>query len=234
MSYASLQPPRHFKPTVSVTPRTVASHPPKPAFSAAAAAPASIPPIVAMDCEMIMVGRRHEIAEIAIVNYNGDALLHEFVRPSGPVTNYLTPYSGITAEKLVGAKSFTNVQKRVLNVLKDKEIVGHALENDFRALRIPQGDYAIYDSAYSPELMKPGPHGPQPDNLKNLVKIHLERDIQLEEHSGLEDAQACMELFRKIGIKYTKRPRITEGGSRKNKRPKKRQTCRRRNVLQKW
>jgi RNA exonuclease 4 len=203
---------------------------------APAPAPApALPPIVAMDCEMVMVGARHELAEVAIVDYLGRELLHEYVRPSGPVTNYLTEYSGIKPGDLDGAKSFTNVRGRVLDILKDKEIVGHALENDFKALRISAHEYTIYDSAHSAKFMKPGPHGPQSDNLKHLALVYLNRDIQEEVHSGLEDARACMDLYRLFSVFYDKREKAKTGGSRsrKNRRPKKRQTWRR-NVSRKW
>lgn len=202
-------------------------------------APVTVPPIVAIDCEMVRVGAHSELAEVAVVDYEGRPLVHEFVRPSGPVTNYATRFSGITPEKLVGAKSFTHVRNKVLDVLEGKAVTGHALENDFRALRIPQSDYVIYDSAYSTQLMKPGPRGLQPDNLKHLALKYLGRDIQAEEHSGIEDAQVSMELYRRFSHMFDCREKATapnekptHGGTRKNKRTKRR-TCRR-SVSRRW
>ncbi len=164
------------------------------------------------------------------------------MRPSGPVTDYLTHITGITEEKLKDAKSFTNVRNRVLDMLEGKEIVGHALENDFMALRINQNNYPSYDSAHSPRLMKEGPYGPQSDSLKNLVRTYLGYDIQQGEHSALEDAKASMNLYKQYGFMFSRREKMeskiggirTRRTTRKNKRHHKRRTCRQRNVLQKW
>lgn len=226
--------------TFSYSPMDVLSY---PTLNTHSALPARIPESrlqVAIDCEMIRVGSRSELAEVAIVDLYGKELLHKYVRPSGPVTDYLTHVSGITEDKLRYAKSFTHVRNHVLEILKGKEIVGHALDNDFRALRIPHHDYTLFDSAYSPQLMKPGPHGLQPNSLKNLMLIYSDHTIQEGEHSALEDARASMQLYREIGNMYEKKEKNirTSGGTLRAKRKNillhKRKTCRQRNGLRKW
>eukprot|EP01017_Pseudomicrothorax_dubius_P033168 TRINITY_DN4413_c0_g1_i2.p1 TRINITY_DN4413_c0_g1~~TRINITY_DN4413_c0_g1_i2.p1 ORF type:complete len:249 (+),score=28.77 TRINITY_DN4413_c0_g1_i2:78-824(+) len=64
-------------------------------------------PIVALDCEMVMVqGNQHVLARCSIVNYNGHVLLDMFFRPRQRVSNYLTWVSGITASDLSNAPHY--------------------------------------------------------------------------------------------------------------------------------
>ena len=49
---------------------------------------------------MVTTTKGSELARVSIINYNLDLVYDEFVLPSGKVTNYLTPYSGITKEVL--------------------------------------------------------------------------------------------------------------------------------------
>lgn len=58
---------------------------------------------LALDCEMVGVGPfglESALARVTIVNYVGDIVLDEFVRPQEQVTDWRTPVSGIRKEHM--------------------------------------------------------------------------------------------------------------------------------------
>ena len=60
---------------------------------------------MSLDCEMVETqGGRDEVARVSLVAPSG-VLLDEFVLPEGKVTDYRTPYSGITADILAECKN---------------------------------------------------------------------------------------------------------------------------------
>lgn len=94
---------------------------------------------IALDCEMVGIGpngRDHMLARVSIVNENGDIILDRYVKPTQPVVDYRTKYSGITPTHLESAHSFAEVQAEVLRIKLNRILVGHALHNDFRVLKI--------------------------------------------------------------------------------------------------
>ena len=76
---------------------------------------------------------RQALARISLVDSTGKTLLDTFVAVAEKVTNYLTEISGVRPKDLAKAKSFDTVMKRVRDLLRDKIIVGHSLEHDFKA-----------------------------------------------------------------------------------------------------
>lgn len=56
--------------------------------------------IVAMDCEMVLTSKGHELARCTLVDENRKVIMDHYVRPAGPVLDYLTRFSGITASLL--------------------------------------------------------------------------------------------------------------------------------------
>ena len=90
---------------------------------------------VALDCEMVGVGpdsSRSVLARISIVNYFGSVLYDEYVRPVERITDFRTKLTGITPTHLRDAKPLTDVLFEVDAIIKDKVIIGHGLENDFK------------------------------------------------------------------------------------------------------
>jgi RNA exonuclease 4 len=89
------------------------------------------------------------LARVSVVNYYGAVLLDEFVRQRERVTDWRTAVSGVRQSDMVhgvftptryinsllihnAAKSFSEVQKKVSDLLKDKVLVGHAVHNDLQ------------------------------------------------------------------------------------------------------
>lgn len=101
-------------------------------------------------------GARSLVARVSVVNYYGAVQMDEFVQQQERVVDYRTPHSGIRERDLVNgiayllyclvqywgthalimtalAKSFDEIQSRVVGLLKDKVLVGHAVFNDLQA-----------------------------------------------------------------------------------------------------
>ncbi|KAK6277213.1 hypothetical protein POUND7_017536 [Theobroma cacao] len=129
--------------------------------------------ILALDCEMVV--------------------LDKLVKPSNPITDYNTRYSGITYEMLSGVTtSLHDVQEDFLKlVYKDTILIGHSLENDLLALKISH-DLVIDTSV----LYKHPRGGSYKTALRVLAKRFLSSEIQQSGngHDSIEDARAAMEL----------------------------------------
>src|SRR5436190_8611325 len=154
---------------------------------------------VALDCEMVGVGpngTEDALARVSIVNYYGNVLFDTFVSPTQRVTDWRTKYSGIRPADvlnsegippmtvLIVAKSFDVVQKEVMELLKDRVIIGHALKGDLAALKLSHPRHAIRDtSSYEPFRTKYG-SGRAP-SLKKVVQGELGVDIQISEHDSV-------------------------------------------------
>ena len=68
-------------------------------------------------------------------------------------------------------------------------LVGHGLENDFRALNL------VHTLVVDTSTLYPHFFGlPYRRSLKSLAKSYLKRDIQTGTHDSLEDARASLEL----------------------------------------
>merc|ERR1712176_284438 len=97
-------------------------------------------------------GKTSALARVTIIDWNGKVLLDEYVKqPESEITDYRTFVSGITKEHLTQHATLDLLQCRkiVLDILRNKVIIGHALENDLRALGIIDHHpwYQIRDTA---------------------------------------------------------------------------------------
>jgi len=164
---------------------------------------------VALDCEMVIVGGESTLARVSIVNWYGETLLNTFVRVEEAVTDYLTFVSGIHPSDIESedAMTFDDCRITVLRMVSDKVVVGHALKNDFRALKITHPWYLTRDTTKFEPFMKPSRDDEAilvPRKLKVLAEIKLGMIIQKigQEHDSIEDATAAMELYKKARTKW--------------------------------
>jgi len=98
-------------------------------------------------------GDESSLARVSVVNYYGCVLLDTFVRQRERVTDWRTAVSGVRESDMVNgvfccccfcslmadcesAKSFSEVQKLVAALLKDRILVGHAVHNDLQVRQI--------------------------------------------------------------------------------------------------
>ncbi|XP_041030816.1 apoptosis-enhancing nuclease-like isoform X1 [Carcharodon carcharias] len=163
---------------------------------------------VAIDCEMVGTGpcgRNTEVARCSIVNYQGDVIYDKYVKPEHPITDYRTRWSGIRQQHMTNAIEFNVAQREIMKILKGKILVGHALHNDFKALKYFHPRSLIRDT--SKILMLKRKAGfPERDSvsLKNLAKQLLGKNIQVgrDGHCSVEDACSSMELYRLVEIQW--------------------------------
>ncbi|KAH9482740.1 RNA exonuclease 1-like protein [Psilocybe cubensis] len=155
--------------------------------------------VVALDCEMIYTTGGMRVARVSIVDGSGKEIFDEFVRMDEGVNviDYNTRFSGITPQNYATALRTLSSIREALDLLIDSNtiLVGHALDNDLKTLRI------IHHKCIDTALLFPHKAGaPYRRSLKDLVREKLGRSIQMgdanEGHSSLEDASATLDLVR--------------------------------------
>ena len=152
--------------------------------------------VLAVDCEMVKTeGDNFELARISIVNWGGEVVLDELVKPSRPVVDYLTAFSGMTEEGLRDVTTtIDDIQNRLLELITPRTVlIGHSLNSDLTALRLTHP--FIVDTT----IIYPHPRGPPLKcGLKWLSQKYLNREIQKGSngHSSVEDARAVLDLVK--------------------------------------
>ncbi|XP_061358218.1 uncharacterized protein LOC133302462 [Gastrolobium bilobum] len=155
----------------------------------------SLTDAVAMDCEMVGVGEGNKSAlgRVTLVNKWGNVIYDEFVRPIERVVDFRTKISGIRPRDLKKGKDFWTAQKNVAELIKGRILVGHALNNDFKALLLGHPKKDIRDtSEYQPFLKSSKRRA-----LRHLAAELLGVKIQTGEHCPIEDARAAMLLYQR-------------------------------------
>ncbi|KAM4644274.1 interferon-stimulated 20 kDa exonuclease-like 2 [Amazona ochrocephala] len=164
--------------------------------------------VVAIDCEMVGTGpggRRSALARCSIVGYGGDVLYDRYVRPAAPVVDFRTRWSGVRRQHMARAVPFVAARKEILRILAGKLVVGHAIYNDFKALKYFHPQALTRDTSKMPLLNRKGGF---PENatvsLKRLAKELLHKDIQVGKsgHSSVEDARTTMELYKVVEVEW--------------------------------
>ncbi|KAJ9125766.1 hypothetical protein QFC24_002550 [Naganishia onofrii] len=167
--------------------------------------------VLAIDCEMCLTEDGPELTRATVIDFeSGKVVFDELCKPGKPVKDYLTQWSGITAEKLAKATlNLSDVQAYFLTHLLTPTtiLLGHSLESDLNALKIRHP--LCIDTA----LLYRHPRGqPYKPGLKWLVKQWLGREIQTAGaggHDSEEDARACVDLLR---MKLIQGPEFGEVG----------------------
>ena len=161
---------------------------------------------VGLDCEMVGIGlngKQSALARCCLVNFNGEIIFDSFVRPPGFVTDFRTQWSGVKKKDLRADKAITlaECQAEVARMIKDKILVGHALQNDLSVLMLKHSYKYIRDTARYEPFMKPHPKKEnkfRPRKLKDLAKDFLGVEIQTgdEGHDPSEDARTAVMLYK--------------------------------------
>lgn len=155
---------------------------------------------VALDCEMVeCYGHKSVLARVSIVNLFGHPILDSYVTPPDKVTDYRTRYSGIRRSDLEDAPSFDTVQAQVSRIIKDRIVVGHAIHNDFTALKLSHPSDKTRDTSHY--FGRNYFLGKTP-SLKKLCQSILGVAIQKGEHDSVQDAQATMKLYVRVREKW--------------------------------
>ncbi|XP_044749762.1 putative exonuclease GOR [Coccinella septempunctata] len=147
-----------------------------------------------------------ELCRVTIWGFDGATVYDYFVQPEEEVVDYNTRFSGVTESYVYGqnSKTFKEVQSDLLNFInEDTILIGHALDSDLRVLKLVNSK--IVDTS----LIFPHERGfPFRNSLKNLMSVHLNKQIQTSNYgnSPYEDALSCLELIMvKIQLYYAQR-----------------------------
>ncbi|KAE9389632.1 hypothetical protein BT96DRAFT_967950 [Gymnopus androsaceus JB14] len=156
--------------------------------------------VAALDCEMIYTTGGLRIARVSVVDGFANPVFDELVRMDDgvQVLDFNTRFSGITAEMYA--------ERAVLplsSIRQTLSMVGHALENDLKTLRL------VHHRCVDTVFLYPHPRGaPYRRSLRDLAREHLNTAIQegggSTGHSSLEDAIATLDLVRLYLINNSK------------------------------
>lgn len=153
--------------------------------------------VLVVDCEMVTTTTdKFALARVSFIDWNGNIIIDELVKPPDPIKDYLTQYSGMTQAILDPVTTtLSDIHAKLRAILTPQTIIaGHSLDSDLKALRMSFP--FIVDTA----LLYPHPRGPpQRSSLKWLSQKYLSREIQHRGpagHDSLEDARACLDLVK--------------------------------------
>ncbi|KAK9247485.1 hypothetical protein V1506DRAFT_532064 [Lipomyces tetrasporus] len=151
--------------------------------------------VYGLDCEMCLTTHGSALARVTIVNWNREVVMDELVLPDNPITDYLTQYSGITAKMLDNVSTtLSDVQKKLTSIIcSDDVLIGHSLENDFKALKLRHP--TVIDTSVIYHHSRGLPSKP---SLKWLAQKFLKKEIQQLKngHDSAEDARTCIDLVK--------------------------------------
>ncbi|CAG9790106.1 unnamed protein product [Diatraea saccharalis] len=167
--------------------------------------------IYAVDAEMCYTAAGFELASIAFIAVDGRIVYQQYVKPTSPVVDYNTRFSGIRPRDLQTAKkTLRDVQNDILGFVgTDTILIGHALENDLRALKLLHN--AVVDTS---DLYPHAKGFPLRRSLRSLSEEILGRPVKDRRsggHSPVEDARTALELV--LLMVYRNRETATQLGS---------------------
>ncbi|PIK54641.1 putative small RNA degrading nuclease 5 isoform X1 [Apostichopus japonicus] len=158
-------------------------------------------PLFALDCEMCQTQEGLELAKVCLVEEDGQLIYSRLVKPDNEIINYLTEYSGMTAETLQEVNTrLRDVQEEIIQLLPpDAILVGQSIENDLRALKMFHPFCVDTSDMFTRSGHRVG--------LANLTQFYL-REIQSGDqgHDPAEDARAALDLFKLRLAEGTKLP----------------------------
>jgi len=161
--------------------------------------------MVALDCEMVGVGesKRNALARCSIVDYHGNVIYDQHIKPNEPITDYRTKWSGILPSHMRRAVPFKVARRQILGILSTKIVVGHSIHFDFKILKYRRIAREVRDTAKC-VLLRSAASLPanQTPSLRKLAGLVLGRDIQVGTHCSVEDAVATMDLYRTVEEKW--------------------------------
>eukprot|EP01105_Mastigella_eilhardi_P020948 TRINITY_DN5029_c0_g1_i4.p1 TRINITY_DN5029_c0_g1~~TRINITY_DN5029_c0_g1_i4.p1 ORF type:complete len:567 (-),score=170.69 TRINITY_DN5029_c0_g1_i4:56-1756(-) len=157
--------------------------------------------MLSLDCEMCLTEHGLQLARVTVVDEKLDTLYDKLVKPSQPIIDYLTKFSGVTEEVLETANvTLEDVQRELTDLIPAQCIlVGHSLENDLRSLKMCHRRVLDTVVLYA----HPG-GGCFRYRLSKLAELFLKKTIHDgKPHCSKEDAVITMQLTQqKIDLRW--------------------------------
>lgn len=145
--------------------------------------------LIAVDCEMMECAGKIQVGRVSLLDHTGTVIYDQFIKPENNVTDYLEKYSGLNAENTGQGITLERLKEDLLMIIGTNTfLLGHGLENDLEALSIYTEN--VIDTSYlflNSEGYKL--------KLSQLMKIHLDEEIQAQAHCSCEDALSCLKLL---------------------------------------
>uniref|UniRef100_A0A1B6CG47 Exonuclease domain-containing protein n=1 Tax=Clastoptera arizonana TaxID=38151 RepID=A0A1B6CG47_9HEMI len=150
--------------------------------------------VFSIDCEMVYTTIGMELARVSVVDINCRIIYDNYVKPSNPIVDYITRYSGITPQIMENVSiTLQDVQRDLSSFINSKTIlVGHSLNSDLIQLKV------IHSLIIDTSVLYPKTIGRQGKrSLKFLSRDLLNENIQDGEtgHDSTEDAITCIKLL---------------------------------------
>ncbi|KAE8692094.1 Exonuclease family protein isoform 2 [Hibiscus syriacus] len=157
--------------------------------------------VIAMDCEMVGGGSDGSIdlcSRVCLVDEDENIILHTYVQPQIPVTNYRYEVTGLTEDHLKDAMPLNEVQDKITKILYNGKsvgsippdggmarlLVGHGIRHDLDCLRMKYpGHMQRYD-------IQSGIHDPYEDSISMMRLYKRMRDQDHEQVVRLGDGKA--------------------------------------------
>ena len=83
---------------------------------------------------MVRCQNKQVICRLSIVNFEGHVIFDELIKPEEKVDDYISYITGINQETLHDKKPYSFFQKQILDIIKDRIIIGHSIINDFKVI----------------------------------------------------------------------------------------------------
>lgn len=148
--------------------------------------------IFAVDCEMCYTTYGLELARVTVVNHKGEAVYERLIKPTNPILDYNTRFTGITKSDMDKVTTkLKDVQEDLLSMFSSKSIlIGHGLDHDLQCLKL------FHEHVIDTAQLFPHRKGfPFKIGLKALAQERLRMTIQDKaSHDSKEDAVAALKL----------------------------------------
>ncbi|KAL5113308.1 hypothetical protein ACEQ8H_008821 [Pleosporales sp. CAS-2024a] len=152
--------------------------------------------VISVDCEMCKAENdEFVLTRVSLLDWDGQVVMDKLVKPKLAIKDYLTQYSGITADMLENVTTtLSDVQKELLCLVTPRTIlVGHSLNSDLNALKLTH-PFLIDTGILYPHARGP----PYKQSLKWLAQKYLHREVQKggKGHDSVEDARTALDLIK--------------------------------------
>lgn len=155
---------------------------------------------IGIDCEMCFSSNGFELTKVSAIDFKTmRPILNNLVVPEGKMiidlNSDVSGVNSVPSTKDKGTLTFDEVMVKLAQLTdKDTIVIGHGLENDLNVLRLIYPrivDTAILFSENQIDPMRKDP-------LKKLSWKYLSKNVQLDEHDPLEDAELPVKIVKRV------------------------------------